>query len=369
MVIYTHAYYLGGFGEEPLFSHHGRLLGTEAVHAFFVLSGLLITHSYISTQSPGRFLWHRFLRIAPALWGCLALTAFVLAPMMLEAVDRSGSVFTLEPSAIEYVWRNLLRPRTQIAIGDLPVGVPKGGDWNGSLWTLSYEIFCYGLVCGLGVIGLLTRWRRVGLAILLAAIAAYSLWKMLPPTIIPAIVARLYDTPGKQAAVFFYVGAALALLPQLRHRLTASAFVGPLALALYVAGVHLRMDWIAPWLLAAVVVWLAGLPVAHHFERKVGGDYSYGLYIYAYPVQQMLAFYEAPRLGLMTYALLGACITLLIAISSWHLIERPALSLKGTRFPWSLRRAQSSPQTRDSAYSRDQGDAAQIHVAGNQTRG
>lgn len=62
------------------------------------------------------------------------------------------------------------------------------------------------------------------------------------------------------------------------------------------------------------------------------GDISYGIYIYAFPVQQLLAQF-IPHMRPLTMLFLSALITLPLALLSWFFVEKPALGLKG-RMPW-----------------------------------
>ena len=67
------------------------------------------------------------------------------------------------------------------------------------------------------------------------------------------------------------------------------------------------------------------LPV-RSFDRRV--DVSYGLYIYAFPVQQLLAMYGVTKYGFTPYFVCALAITLALAAASWFTIEKPSLSLK-----------------------------------------
>jgi peptidoglycan/LPS O-acetylase OafA/YrhL len=57
------------------------------------------------------------------------------------------------------------------------------------------------------------------------------------------------------------------------------------------------------------------------------GDYSYGTYIYAFPVQQTISLVLYPIGGWLMF-LVATPITLALAIPSWHFVERPALNMK-----------------------------------------
>jgi peptidoglycan/LPS O-acetylase OafA/YrhL len=85
---------------------------------------------------------------------------------------------------------------------------------------------------------------------------------------------------------------------------------------------------VSPLALPPVLFWLAeNLPV-RNWERRVGGDYSYGLYVYGYPVQQLLAHWNAHHLGLGIFLFLSLLTAGAFAWLSWHLIEEPALRLR-----------------------------------------
>ena len=92
-------------GSQPAWGD--TLLGDLALDGFFVLSGFLVTRSFLRLDSPLRYLWHRFLRIMPAFWACLIVIAFVAAPV--AAVLRghpAGTAFSGDPSALRYVLAN-----------------------------------------------------------------------------------------------------------------------------------------------------------------------------------------------------------------------------------------------------------------------
>ncbi len=338
-VIYVHCFPLGGFEGELLWrwSHHTAHTASIAVQCFFVLSGGLIASSWIRNPSLPAYLTNRILRLVPALVVCLLVTAFIFTPILwLHSGSARPPFFSLEPSAIDYVWRNLLKPRAQGFIGPYPDGTVWGLEWNGSLWTLFYEAGCYVFIALLGVFGLLTKHRKLGGALLLALVVAYSVWvlttRVFQGTWIPAIVNRLFDTSGKELTIHFFAGALWVVMPKVSNWLLARAWVGP------VASLSLIVTWrlgvggpLTPWLLPAILFWLArALPLAN-FERQVGGDYSYGLYVYGYPVQQILTHFSVHKAGYIVYLLASLVGAGIWAVGSWHLVERRFLQFKKTR--------------------------------------
>jgi peptidoglycan/LPS O-acetylase OafA/YrhL len=340
LVIYSHAHLLGCFGSEPLWvlSHQTLIAGSLAVQCFFVLSGALIATSWIRSRSLGRFLWHRFLRLAPAFWVCLGVTAFVFTPLLyFHTAEPRTAFFSLEPSAWDYVWRNLLRPRAEIAIGIYPNGGPWAGDWNGSLWTLFYEGACYLFVAALGLLGLLQRFRWLGATVILGFIALFSFWTATHaahPSWLPTRIDRLFDTPGKTLTVLFLAGIVWALSPELTKPIINSRWIGPATSGLLIVSCCMGLHQVvAPWLLPIVLFWLARVLPFSAFERQVGGDYSYGLYVYGYPVQQILAHFRVHDFGFAPYLAASFALAGLCAVASWHLVEKPALSLKNLALP------------------------------------
>jgi peptidoglycan/LPS O-acetylase OafA/YrhL len=335
LVVYTHACYLGGLGPESLlvWSHNTITAGTVAVQGFFVISGWLVCRSWRNNPSLGPFLWNRFLRLAPALWMCLVITAFVFTPFLWMLRDTGvASFFGLSPSPAGYVWHNLVLPRSQLTVGPFPDGGLQPGDWNGSLWTLSYEGACYLMIAALGILGLVTRWRALGTALIVALLTLHVVVAIMPDDVTPRLLLRLYDTPGKLLTLHFLAGAAWAAWPESSTgtRWSPGVAIG-LILALGISWHYSVHPWLSPIIFPPALLALARRPELANFERWVGGDYSYGVYLYGYPVQQVLADFEVHRHGLVVYFLLSLLLALGCALASWRLIEKPALLWKSSR--------------------------------------
>lgn len=331
MVIYTHAYYLGGFGEEPLMRWTSGALniGTVAVQCFFVLSGWLVASSWLRLNSLPVFLWHRLLRIAPGFIVCLVVTAAVFGPVIhfTTSGDRENYL-ALHPGAWDYVWKNLLRPRGQIGIGDLLAHSPHPVDLNGSLWTLFYEAACYVAVALCGLAAVLRHRGRIGLSFLLLG-AILVVQPLARSGIFPGIYLRLFDTPGKLMCWHFATGIICALFPTIVGWLGRKHWPALLGLSVLIAGWWLGFGAIvSPIALPSVLFWLAHQLPLRNWEQQVGGDYSYGLYVYGYPAQQLLAHWGVHHLGLVLFTLLSLVTAGGFAWLSWNLIEHPALQLR-----------------------------------------
>lgn len=330
-VIYSHAHLLGGFSPEWLIRFSGGtvIAGHAAVQIFFVISGILIAESCRRQRSLRLYLWHRFLRLAPALWGCLVITAFILTPLCwFTSKASSVSPGALWSDAADYVAKNLILPRRQISIQGFPAGVPWPGDWNGSLWTLFYEGACYLMVAGLGLLGLVGRWRRIGAVLLLSFVGLFTVVEATGSSRWPAF-AVLFNTPGKQLTVLFLAGAAWSAFPAWANAISRRTWTGGAAAALLLIAWRTELNPVfAPWILPPLVIWLGAHLPWRNLERRVGGDYSYGLYVYGYPIQQVLSHFRVQEWGFLPYLGMSLLVTSLFAITSWHLLEKRALSLK-----------------------------------------
>ncbi|WP_050721153.1 acyltransferase family protein [Microbacterium sp. GCS4] len=342
LVVISHSWPLGGFGRDP-----GRLdnnLGIFAVEGFFALSGFLITMSG-SRLGAGRFLWHRFLRIFPAYWTSLAVVAIVLAPIVWRTMRGLTEYPFASPPPTGFIFLNALLFQNQIGIGDTLTGTPIAHMWNGPLYTLPMEFACYLLIAILMVGRVLTA-RMI--AVLLAAA-----WVWVQLAQIGAL--GVYDDRQAKFTLCFLVGSLVYFL---RDRiLLGTRWLPPVALVVLVGsyftwGFH-QLGLIA-W--AFLVLW-----VAYHLPFKRVGrmrDFSYGIYIYGWPVQQMAAYFGANQLGIVPYMLVCIAATLILATCSWYLVESPALRWKD-RDPlsWFRRRSVSlksgskeAPQQRGSEH-------------------
>lgn len=317
LVLVSHAFPLGGLGDDPSFA--GESLGGWAVIGFFVISGYLITGSRFRT-SFGSYLTHRIARIFPAFLVCLAVTAFVFAPVAWYADRGSLAGFFSTPNTpVNYVLGNALLKMTDYSVAGTPAGVPYPGAWNGSLWTLYYEFLCY------LVVGVLACWavsRRSALVV--GAVFAGS---VLVQIFLPQILT--YTGPNQDVVFMakllpYFLGGALVYL--LHERIPLRWPVALASAAVAITMVVIWNDWggqAAAPLFAVALLWLgSAVPAPQWFQRN---DISYGMYVYAFPVQQLLAMAGAHEWGVVPYILLTLPPTIALAAASWYLVERPVM--------------------------------------------
>lgn len=285
LVVVSHTFPLSG--QAPL-----RILGVEdlgalGVSVFFVISGYLVAGSY--RRDPKAYLAKRLLRIEPGLIASLVITVVGLSFVTTAPPAQYW------PAAGLYVARNALLYPTTYALPGVFEHAAVAGVVNGALWTLRLEFSFY-------LVLMLVRGRTAWLGGLAGACAA--VWLVMT-----------FATPGwaddhLQRIVFlgarngflFFAGAALQ---------TTGARV-PLWLA---AAGALAFPLLGPLSLPAAVIGLAR-------PGKLPADLSYGVYIYAFPVQQALAAHGALNVATAVLAVLP------FAAFSWFAVEKPALGLK-----------------------------------------
>ncbi|MDB5424480.1 MAG: acyltransferase 3 [Phenylobacterium sp.] len=295
-VIYDHVAPLSGRPVQRLFSTSAAELG---VGVFFVISGYLVAASWRRAPDLRRFLGKRLLRIEPALIVSLAVTALVLGAF---ATSLPLADYLRTPAVWLYVVRNALLYPVTYALPGVFAHNPLPDQVNGALWTLRLEFTCYLGLAALGLAGLLTRRVVAGLAG--AAAAVFGVLHVLRPDLAAEGPLRLAGI----AAMFGFLFLAGAFL-NLRDKPV------PAWAAIASAPLILTPLWILG--LPAVVVAVGSLR-----SVRLPGDISYGLYIYAFPLQQILA-----GAGHLSFAA-SLAVTAPFAIASWLLVEKPALRLK-----------------------------------------
>jgi peptidoglycan/LPS O-acetylase OafA/YrhL len=281
---------------------------------FFGLSGFLVAGSAIRTASVKVFLGFRALRLMPALAVEVTLSALLLGPLL-----------TTEPLLTYFTshdfwtyWGNIVG-RIRFNLPGMFEDNPVPRIVNLNLWTLHAEILCYAILATAMIIGLLKH-RRVALL----------LW-LLVSTLMLALSFALgwfvrVDLYPQSIWIYAFCTGVIAFLWRDRIRLSPFllAFAVVAYLALY-ALPALSVLAVVPMMYIMIWVGMQSRLAAKIFKK---GDYSYGLYLYGYVIQQTLAL-AFPSLREWWFIFPAALIlTLLFAIISWHLVEKPALKFK-----------------------------------------
>ena len=314
LVIFSHSYPLAlGNGEgEPLRQWLGVTFGSLAVDAFFVISGYLVLQSWQRQQVLLNFCRARVLRVLPALVGVL------LFSIMLGGYFTTLTLtdYMVHKDTAQYFYKNALMLKTEYKLPGVFVELPYPEAINGSLWTLRYEMKMYLGLAVLGLLGLLTgRGFRLFLLVYLCWYG-FAKWaeQVMPQIDISAEMLRL--------SFCFVLGAVCAQYARYVYLHLSVCLV--LIVAVWVSISSLWFQTIMSLLVAYGVLYLAYVPKGWLLQFNRLGDYSYGLYLYAFPLQQSLKalFPSLQPWSMFAYA---SALTLVCAILSWHLIEKPAL--------------------------------------------
>jgi peptidoglycan/LPS O-acetylase OafA/YrhL len=300
------------------------------VPMFFCLSGFLLTGSIIRVKSLKLFLVNRVLRIFPSLWAEVFLTAFVLGPLVTVG---SLSAYFGDHRFLYYMLNLVGRVH-----GHLP-GVFDDNiapyTVNLSLWTLPIELKCYAVLCLL----IATRLLFSKMFMLTSVIALMILKLVSPyfPLFSRDATSSLYlmESPGNQFHVYilfssFIVGCAAYIW---RDQIPLNKWLFGLSVVSFVILTSLGVaSWLVPIEIGYATVWL-GLRNIPRIPFFGSGDYSYGIYLYAFPIQQTIVhLFPALRQWYWNIAL-ALPLAIFAAYLSWHYIEKPILSLRGKPLP------------------------------------
>ena len=307
-VIVSHGFaiVLGGPENEPWRRTIGLTPGGLAVDVFFVISGFLVTRSLDFRRSGSEFVAARILRIFPGLLVNLLFVAFVLGPMLSTL---AFSDYFRDLKTLRFVLHNL----QMLALPYPEVTLPGVAIANGSLWTLPVEVCCYVVLVGVWV-----AWNRLG------ARSWLDVLVMLAALLVTAIAVWRYSQSAGFNLAWMFVSGAVFYWARSRIRLKVSWAVMFLALLLVAALDRRAFQVVLLFACPYLVFCAAYLPSGKVRLANRFGDYSYGTYIYGFPIQ-VAVFATLPAASVWQHVGLSIGITLLLAILSWHVVESPAL--------------------------------------------
>lgn len=292
-------------------------IGRLAVDVFFIISGFLVTRSVLTQPTLVDYGVARMLRLFPALIVACIFIAFVLGPLV--TVVPWYDYFT-DPRTWLYVPVTASLITHSMTLPGVFDTVPVSGVIDSPLWTLRYEAVCYVLLALFALAGgLKTRLRATVTLTLVFAIYLFvtfaTSWRADSAPI---------DSFMRFLLGFFLGGALYIFADKVKLSLAAAMVLALIAVISYGTPLYEIAQRAA---LAYGVVWFALVPAGLIRQFNRIGDYSYGIYILCFPIQQtfVLLYPDITPLWL----LLGSFpVVLAAAMLSWHFVEHPALKRK-----------------------------------------
>ena len=319
LVIFSHAYpiSLGKDTFDPLYHLIGVTFGGIAVDIFFLVSGFLVSQSFCTRHNLLAFLYARFLRIFPALFVAVVFCALIIGTLF---TSLTVPAYLLNWQPYKFILKNTaLLVNIQYTLPGVFTNNPASEAVNGSIWTLPYEVRMYLLLTLIGFLGFLKKRLFFNLFIL-GCLLLYT-----QSILVKEIDVSNYDHARRLSAFFFagtfsYINRHFIPL----HKYIAIGFL-LLPLVFFKTQIFLFLFYLA---LVYCTFWFAFVPAGFIRRFNEIGDYSYGLYIYAFPIQQSLVNLFSGMKQPTLLFISAFFLTLSLACISWHWIEKPALKLK-----------------------------------------
>lgn len=313
LVLYGHSFVFLGL-PEPVFMQW-ITLGPLGVFIFFALSGYLVSQSWESDPHFFRFLTRRALRIFPGLFVCIIISVFLLGPLVTKLTWRE---YFSHPQFFGYFLNLILNINYSLP------GVFEQNKYphavNGSLWSLPVEFFMYFF---LAVWSIVKASRTSYFVCVLLFLCLALQWAMQKKDMLV-----FYNTDMRQVVicgVYFWMGAIFQKIKNYNFFTTSNLIL----VIIFWACTSSNKDLfgVVAYFCIPFVFLTFGISSHPMLVKMNNWDFSYGIYIYAFPVQQTVAHFF-PGMQLIEYIALVSVITILLGAASWFLVEKPALKLK-----------------------------------------
>lgn len=326
LVLYAHSFAF--YGNSPARFLDLSSYGGLGVDIFFIISGYLIVKSWDSTPSARDFLMKRSLRIFPALIVVVLVSAFILGPIFSTLTVRE---YFANPRIWTYLKNILLDP-----VFNLPGVLEHSrvpGVVNGSLWSLPVEFFMYLVVMGLGLLFKSGRWAYAMATVVFALTVMFWCWRETPLVVVYGTGIQNIFLTG----IYFMIGACYAKWRI--ERWFSLSGVCVLIMATILLAPYAPVSKVLLWFTLPYVVLAYGLSSSWlgSWVNRIG-DCSYGVYIYAFPVQQFVLL-MFPDMSYPLYLAVTIAMTLVLGYASWHLVEKRMLKFK-IRFQGSVEKTE-----------------------------
>ncbi len=297
--------------------------GTFMFDIFFVISGYLIAQSFFARPTFLDFFKARVLRIMPAFAVSMLCCVFIVG-----TISTTLSLHQYFTNA--HTWRyfiNFSLFKLQFTLPGVFLNHPMTSV-NGSIWSLAYEFTLYIALFLFGIIGFLKPTKlNLVLHVLIFSTMIFlnSHSEMTTITTFGIESSRMVNL-----YVYFFFGAALFIL---REKFQPKWFLVLLLFVCWVFSFHTKFCALVSFFFIPIfTVWFGFLPIKFPKWITSTGDYSYGLYVYSFPIQQLIIGYTAAHISIYSMVMLSILCTFPVAILSYHFIELPALQFKSKYF-------------------------------------
>ena len=314
LVVFSHSFALTG-NSGP----HIGIFGEIGVWIFFILSGYLISRSWDQYPRFNVFFAKRLLRIVPGLFVATLATVAVVGVFFTSLPLMS---YLTNQETLNYI-NNIFIYNPSFTLPGAFAANPYPNAVNGSIWTLAYEFTMYLVVALIGIFKLYKKIPPIILWLGLFGVVLFiTIFGKQPPS------HSLFYLDIAQMSIFALIFFSGIIMHKYGERIKLDYRLGILSIALFI-GLVLVLPKAAPLFAATLLAYglfsLGKSPVLSWTSRF--GDFSYGLYIYAFPVQQMIASITQTD-SVVKMFVASLIVTFVIAVLSWHLVESQALKLK-----------------------------------------
>jgi peptidoglycan/LPS O-acetylase OafA/YrhL len=323
LVIFSHSFALGLGSElsEPfrIFSHGQTTGGAIAVNCFFIMSGYLIAASFLRSSNWRSYLGKRIRRIYPGFIAAMLLCMFVIVPISGGALTGSAPFGKLLNFIGHTLW---LRESTYSGVFQLnryPNAI------NGSVWSIPFEFWCYIGVMILGLRGLLTR-RKLMLSLFAVSVLVSIAFQVFQLKISGSILGLVFGYPPFWARLIpLFLAGTLFYLYKDKIRYNNRGALLCAAVLVASCFVPFAFGAVFPFVGGYLVFWFAFNKSIRLYNVGKLGDFSYGTYLYAFPLQQLIVHAFGGAVNPFVLFLLATPLTLAFAIGSWFAIEEPLM--------------------------------------------
>lgn len=280
---------------------------------FFALSGFLVSGSLHRSRTITGFVTLRVLRLMPALSVEVLLSALFIGPLL---TTKTFYQYFSDPEFFRYFWN--IVGHIHFELPGVFDDNPMAGIVNISLWTVPYELECYLAIVGFAVFGIFARPKLFAATTLFLTVAltALILYKISGD-------GMTGGRNGRMLVLAFLWGSTIYLFKNYIPLSKWLALVSLLSIFTLYPLPETRALGVIP---AAYLTVFLGLQTP---KKIIGGDYSYGVYLFAFPIQQYIASLHSLRYWWIIF-LIALPLSICYAAFSWHCIEKPILDRKNS---------------------------------------